>query len=144
MTRAAEAREGPEADDGEAGFALVEVLVAFAILALVSLAMLRAFADTTGMIAQGAGREARLDLARSLLEEFRARGALDAGLTRGEAEGIAWAVEVGAVAGAGVPTPEGAARLLRLAVAVAPAPDRPADPAAPLLVTLVLAREGAP
>ncbi|KQT69879.1 MULTISPECIES: prepilin-type N-terminal cleavage/methylation domain-containing protein [unclassified Aureimonas] len=118
----------------EEGFALAEVLVAFAILALVMLAMMRAFAGTTATLRATAAGEARLELAERIVAERRAEPGLSPGRREGVEEGLAWTSVVEPVDGA-EPRP-GFPRLLRLVVAVGRSAGEPAQP---VLATLVLA-----
>ena len=119
----------------EEGFALTEVLVGFAILALVSIAMLRAFGGTTQTLRAVSIGEARLDLAERLLAERRAERVPDAGRREGVEDGLSWSTSLEAI-----PEPDerrAAESLFRLVVAVG----RPGDEApTPVLTTLVLGR----
>lgn len=123
--------------DGEEGFALAEVLVAFAILALVMLGLMRAFAGTTESLATVARADARLDLASRILEERRADDPLRPGRLAGDDAGLTWWSLVEPVEGVGTPAPVEARRLFRVSVGVGP-PGVP--PSEPILRTLVLAR----
>lgn len=118
----------------EEGFALAEVLVAFAILALVMLAMMRAFAGTTATLRATAASETRLELAERIVAERRAEPGLSPGRREGVEEGLAWLSSVEAVETA--EPPPGFPRLLRLVVSVGRGAGAPAEP---VLTTLVLA-----
>ena len=132
-------RAAPRDHGREDGFALAEVLVAFAILALVTLAMMRAFAGSTASVTAVARSDARLDLAERILERARAAPWLPPARRQGVEDGLAWWSLVEPVEGAGLPPPDGAKRLVRVTVGVGP---KRAPATAPLLGTLVLT--GAP
>ena len=123
--------------DGEAGFALAEALVAFAILSLITLAMIRAFSGTTLAWNASAAHEARLDIAARLMEEARAGDPAQPGRREGVEGRWVWWTELMPVEGAGLAPPPGAARLFRFSAGVGLKGER-APPA--LLTTLILAR----
>lgn len=125
----------------EAGFVLVDVLVAFAVLSLVLVAMLRAFSGTTGIVVAVAAREARFELAEELLATYRSRSVLNAGIERGTSDGVSWWVDIAEVPSAGLPRSAGTARPLRLSIGVDPTALPGQDTRQPpaLLTSLVLA-----
>ncbi len=123
--------------DTQDGFALAEVLVAFALLALVTVGLMRAHAGSTGSLAAVARAEARLDLAARILEERRAAAPLVPGRLVGESDGLVWWSLAEPVAGAGTQRPPGAPGLFRVTVGAGP---KGGEPPAPLLRTLVLAK----
>ena len=125
---------------GDAGFALAEALLAFAILSLITLAMMRAFSGTTLAWGASAAHEARLDIAARLMEEARAADPAIPGRREGAEGRWVWWTELAQVSSAGLPPPPGAARLFRFSVGVGPKGERHAPP--PLLSTLILARDG--
>ncbi|KQT50846.1 hypothetical protein ASG43_06180 [Aureimonas sp. Leaf454] len=139
MTPAAD----PHVEDGEAGFVLVEALVAFAILALVSIAMLRAFAGTMDVVEVVDAHFRRLALAQDLVESVRARAIVAPGREQGVSDGIAWHIEIAEVRRAGPPAEPGSPRPFRLSVFVVEAPGT-SKGRRPDLSTLVLARAPAP
>lgn len=128
---------GPGGAKDEDGFALTEVLVAFAILALVTIGLMRAFAGSTGSLAAVARTEARMDLAARILEERRAADPLAPGRLAGEADGLVWWSLAEPVAGVGSPPAPGAPRLFRVTVGAGP---KGGEPPSALLRTLVLQR----
>ncbi|MET0258541.1 MAG: hypothetical protein ABW179_08160 [Methylobacterium sp.] len=124
--------------DTEEGFALAEVLVGFAILALVCLAMLRAFGGSVETLQAVAEGEARMDLAERLLATSRATPHLAPGRREGVADGLRWWTAVEAIEDApALPRPPGVPRLMRLRIGVGPSVPEGAPPPAALLTTLV-------
>lgn len=124
--------------DAEEGFALAEILVAFAILALVCLAMLRAFAGSVETLQAVSAGEARMDLAERLLARSRATLHLAPGRQEGVADGLRWWTAVEALENERSPSPaDGTPRLMRLRIGVGPLAPDGAPPPASLLTTLV-------
>ncbi|WP_019996592.1 PulJ/GspJ family protein [Aureimonas ureilytica] len=132
-----ERRDEQAGESAEEGFTLAEVLVAFAILALVTLAMMRAFSGTSLALSRSAGHEARMDLAARIIETERARDPMEPGRREGRENGLDWWALTEPVESAGLAPPAGTPRLFRLSVGVDP---HGAKPASALLSTLILAR----
>jgi type II secretory pathway component PulJ len=84
-------------DDREEGMMLTEVLVALAILSLVSLAMFRVFSGTSEAIRVQRDMAARVDLAQDLLARTAQSGMARPGVATGEANGLKWRIELRAV-----------------------------------------------
>lgn len=129
----------PEEGGGEAGFALAEILVAFAILALSTLAMMRAVAGAADVVASADAGARRAAVAQDVAAAFRARPLLAPGRYDGLRDDLAWSVEAAEVARWREAAPDGGARPLRLAVFVSARPRDPLPAPDPVLVTLVLA-----
>ncbi|MBB4000651.1 prepilin-type N-terminal cleavage/methylation domain-containing protein [Aureimonas pseudogalii] len=125
-------------DGGQDGFALAEVLVAFAILALVSIAMIRAFAGTTQTFGATAAREAELSLAQHVLEGARAESSASAGRQEGESGDLTWWRKTTPADGAGLAPPPRTPRLFRVEVGVSRKGETKSRP--PLLTSFILAR----
>lgn len=88
-------RRGPRRGDGEAGFTLVEVLVAFAIASLASVMVLRLASDLTVGSRRIDAAAFRLDEAESLVLVRAAAGSLRAGLEQGRfGDGQPWTLSV--------------------------------------------------
>ncbi len=77
------------------GFTLVEVLVAFVILALSMGAVMTVFSDSLRTVRTGQDYAAALALARARLAEFEVAGKLEVGSEEGESEaGYRWRIDV--------------------------------------------------
>lgn len=118
---------------GEDGFSLVEVLVAFAVLAGALLAGFRVFGDGIYRISAGQERIAVLNVLRGQLSEEMARISQTAGERRGTTGGVAWVVTV-STAGLSASQAPFSAMAWRLRIAE----DRP-DGTAQVLETIVIA-----
>lgn len=124
------------ADGAEAGFTLVEVLVAFFIAALTLTAALRVLGEGANLARRGPAAALRMEEAASVLDTLAADPALRSGERGGAfADGQPWrarVTDVTALAAAGSP-----GRLLRLDLYAG------SGGGTPLLVTLVTAAQRA-
>lgn len=83
------------ADTGaEAGFTLLEVLVAFAILAVALTAVLQAFGGGLESVRRADAAALSLAKARSLLERVGAELAIAPGVLNGGEEGAGWSISI--------------------------------------------------
>lgn len=79
----------------QAGFSLVEVLVAFAILAVASILALGGFSQGLAALSRAETDAVLTEAARSLLSTLSVRMELAEGTTRGTtADGLSWSLEV--------------------------------------------------
>jgi type II secretory pathway pseudopilin PulG len=81
-------------DEGEEGMMLTEVLVALAILSLLSIAMFRVFSETAQVVARVEASRQRLDLAENLLARLNDGAIPSTGGLSGETDGKLWRVDL--------------------------------------------------
>ncbi|SIQ86858.1 hypothetical protein SAMN05880582_104132 [Rhizobium sp. RU20A] len=83
-----------DADGGEDGMMLTEVLVALAIVSLLSIAMFRVFATTADTVRRVEQSRRNLDIAEDILSRLTRQPDARAGRTSGSMEGIVWQVDL--------------------------------------------------
>ncbi len=85
--------------DGEEGMMLTEVLVALAILSLLSIGMFRVFATTAETVRRVEESRRNHDTAEDILTRLVRTPDAKAGRTSGTTNGLAWQVDLSPVAG---------------------------------------------
>jgi type II secretory pathway pseudopilin PulG len=113
------------------GFALVEVTVAFAILAMTLIVTFQVFQEGLRRIGEAEDLARQIAVARSVLTEAELDPSLAPGIRTGETGGIAWRLTISAIAQTGQWHP------LKLEVQTSRGPI--ADTAPPVLETIVVA-----
>lgn len=78
--------------DSEDGMMLTEVLVALAILSLLSISMFRVFAQTSSAVSRVEEARRRLEIAQNLLVTARSQPLAGASML-GESEGVRWRMD---------------------------------------------------
>ena len=81
-------------DESQEGMMLTEVLIALAILSLLSLAMFRVFSDTAQIIARVETSRQRLDIAENLLSRLTEGTMSSSRSFTGQTGGYAWRVDL--------------------------------------------------
>jgi hypothetical protein len=81
-------------DESQEGMMLTEVLIALAILSLLSLAMFRVFSDTAQIIARVETSRQRLDIAENLLSRLTEGSVSSSRSFTGQTGGHAWRIDL--------------------------------------------------
>ena len=102
-------------NEAEEGMMLTEVLVALAILSLLSIAMFRVFSETAQVIARVEASRQRLEIAENLLARLNQGAMSSAGALAGETNGMPWRVDRVPV---NSPAPSGGATALSVRILV--------------------------
>jgi general secretion pathway protein I len=119
----------------EGGFSLVEVLVAFAIMAGAIVLSFQIFADGLRRLTNVEARMQAIDVARFELSRLSSSGQLSEGAMSGTTEGVDWKITV-APAGEASGDPGRGLRIFKVAVFAGGESDGAAD--VPLIETLAL------
>jgi prepilin-type N-terminal cleavage/methylation domain-containing protein len=124
-------------DEAEDGFTLVEVLVAFVILAGAVILSFQIFADGIRRLSTVETRTKTVNVARSELARLSTAKNIPEGITAGTTEGIAWKITVTPIDGI-VANGVSALRPFKVEVRAADAGDETGD--VPVIETILLGR----